>query len=119
MAFSHDKERSIRPGHGVGHNGLQEYHINLRQDPMLDGSDDSGLLMGPQGLTEERCVDPRIPAWDHAAPGGTGLQDFSTADHFHPQYDTSGYPQSSGNDSPSYLNSTYLDASGDDLGMSA
>lgn len=119
MAFSRDQERPSRRGHGVGHNALQESYINYGQDPMLDGSDDSGLLMGRQGFTEERFVDPRTPAWNQASSGDTGLpQDYDNFDHPQQGHAMSGYPQSSGTDF-SYLNSTYLNSSGNDLGMRA
>lgn len=72
--------------------------------------------MGQQGTPGELFVDPQdliLP------PGGTGLyHDFGTTSNLQLGYDTSVYPQSSGNET-GYLSSTNLDLSGDGLDMRA
>lgn len=115
MASRRDQHRSSRrghnAGHSAGHSAYQECPVTYTQDPLY-GSYGSGYSMAQQGLT----VNPRDLTLHQVLPGDT--QNYGSSGRAQSGYDTSGYPQSSGNDLD-YLNTPHADLSGVDLGLSA
>ncbi|KAK2607296.1 hypothetical protein N8I77_005981 [Diaporthe amygdali] len=110
MASHRNQDRSRRRDYDAGYDTHQQYRMRYRQDPMLNGSDDSELL------TEELYVGTRSSAWDQTAAGSTaGLTpDFGNHDYLQPGLDATVDPQNLAVDA-AYINYTHPNLPGGDL----